>query len=58
MQRNMRNSVWFWVLLVIFLFVGYSAIIAVTTHDGACARPDSPKSWVLFPPHWECEVRR
>lgn len=57
MRRAARGSAWFWLLLVIFLVVGYSAIIAVTTHDEACSRPDSPKHWVVFPPKWECERR-
>lgn len=55
MKRTARSSAWFWVLLVVCVAVGYSAIVAVTTHDSACARADSPKSWVFVPPHWECE---
>lgn len=55
MQRNARTSVWFWVFLVLAITVGLSAIIAVTTHDDACRTADSPKSWVIFPPHWECK---
>lgn len=57
MARVSRNSTWFWVILVVAIAVGYSAIIAVTTHDSACSRPDSPKHWVIFPPGWECERR-
>ena len=55
MSKNLRSGRWFWFLLIGGLIVGYSAVIAVTTHDTACARPDSPKHWVFFPPGWECE---
>lgn len=57
MASGYKGNVWFWVILVVALFVGYSAVVAITTHDGACARPDSPKHWVFVPPKWECERR-
>jgi hypothetical protein len=38
----------------VLVYVLFSLLIAATTADDACAFPDSPKEWNIFPPRWEC----
>lgn len=57
MSRNSRNTVWFWLLLVLLLVGGYSGIVAASTHDKACGSRYAAKHWEFFPPHWECDRR-
>jgi hypothetical protein len=51
-----RNSVWSWIGIALALAIGFSAIIAVGTHDDACGTADAPKHWRVFPPGWQCET--
>lgn len=52
MSMNRRNTIWFWVFLVVLALVSYYGIVAVSTVDH-CGR-DAPKTWNWIPPRWEC----
>jgi hypothetical protein len=49
---------WFWVFVVVGVVVAVQALIAVSTYDDACARSDTPRTWNVFPPGWECHPGR
>ena len=58
MDRNARSSIWFWLLVVALVVLAVEVLVAVSTFDDACASPDTPRVWSVFPPEWECRPAR
>lgn len=54
-MKNRRNTWWFYFLVIVLILGGFYAIRAVSTVDD-CGR-DAPKTWIWFPPRWECGRR-
>ena len=46
---------YFYMAIVVLVFAMYSLTVAVSTMD-KCGE-GAPKSWVVFPPGWECTAR-
>jgi hypothetical protein len=53
-KRATRASLWFWFFLILTVYVVLSAGLAVTTSDRCDGHFGGERSWVVFPPHWEC----
>lgn len=55
MDRNKRSSIWFWVLVVALAVAAVQVLVAASTYDDACPMADTPRTWKVFPPGWECQ---